>query len=66
MTTLRIPPRGAIETELQTQGSLRFLIRPLGSNQSYVTHSVLMDPNDVMRLTVANQLRFSTPVVGSW
>lgn len=66
MTTLRIPVRGPVATELQIHGSLRFLIRPLGSRSSYTTHSVLVTPGDVMSLTVANQLWLSTLVVGSW
>ena len=66
MMTVRIPLRRALATELQTQGSLRFLIRPLGSRSSYMTHSVIMTPGDVMSLTVANQLWLSTLVVGSW
>ena len=66
MTTLRIPLRGAVASELNTQGSLRFLIRPLGSRSSHTTYSVIVTPGDVMHLTVANQLRFSTLVVGSW
>ncbi len=65
MTTLRIPLRGAIAWELNSQGSLHFLIRPLGSRSSYTTHSVIMTPGDVMSLTVANQLRLSTLVVRS-
>ncbi len=66
MTTVRIPLRGAVASELNREGSLRFLIRPLGSRSSYTTHSVIMTPGDVMSLTVANQLRLSTLVVGSW
>ncbi len=67
LTTLRIPLRGPVATELQIHGSLRFLIRPLGnSRESYTTHSVIMNPGDVMNLTVANQLWLSTLVVGSW
>lgn len=67
MTTLRIPLRGAVASELQIHGSLRFLIRPLGNpRESYTTHSVFMTPGEVMSLTVANQLGLSTLVVGSW
>ncbi len=66
LTTLRIPLRGPVATELQIHGSLRFLIRPLGnSRESYTTHSVIMTPGDVMSLTVANQLWLSTLVVKS-
>ena len=65
MTTQRIPLRGAVASELRTHGTLRFLIRPLGSNESFVTHSILAGPDDVMRLIVATRLRFSTLVVGN-
>ena len=62
--TERIPLRGRIRTELQNQGSLRFLIKPLGNpNESYITHSVFMAPGDVIHLTVENQLTRSTLVV---
>ncbi len=66
MTTLRIPLRGAVATQLDLQGSLRFQIRPLGSRSSYLTDPLVMSPGDVMHLTVANQLRLSTLVVRSW
>ncbi len=66
MTTLRIPLRGPIGTELQIHGSLRFLIRPLDNpSESYTTRSVIMTPGEVMSLTVANQLVLSTLAVGS-
>ncbi len=66
-TTERIPLRGRIRTELLTRGSLRFLIRHLGSpNESYLTHSVIMRPGHVMHLTVAAQLRHSTLAVERW
>ncbi len=64
LATDRIRLRGRIKAELQTQGSLRFLIEPLGNpRESYTTHSVFMTPGDVMHLTVANHLRNSTLVV---
>ncbi len=64
MTTLRIPMRGAVASELNTQGALRFLIKPLGSTRSYATHSVIMTPGDVMSVTVANRLMHSSILVG--
>ena len=65
MATLRIPLRGAVVSELNLQGSLRFLIRPLGDPRGgYITHSVNMIPGDVMSLTVANRLSHSTILVG--
>ncbi len=63
MSTRRIPLRGAVASQLSSQGSLRFEIRPLGSRRGYMTHSVFMTPGDVMHLTVANLLRNSTLVV---
>ncbi len=66
MSTLRIPLRGAVASQLHLQGSLRFQIRPFGSRGSYLTDSLIMSPGDVMHLTVANQLRLSTLVVRSW
>ena len=67
MTTLRIPLRGRIKMELRAQGSLRFLIRPVGNlRESYLTHSVFAIPGDVVSLTVENQLWLSTLVVRSW
>ena len=63
MSTLRIPLRGAVASQLRSQGSLRFEIRPLGSRSSYMTDSVIMAPGDVMHLTVASHLRHSTLVV---
>ena len=66
MTTLRIPMRGPVATELHSQGSLRFLISPLGNpRESYTTHSVIMTPGNVMHLTVANQSWLTTLVVRS-
>ena len=66
MTTVRIPLRRALVTELQTQGSLRFLIRPLGNlRETYLTDAVFTTSGEVMSLTVANQLWLSTLVVGS-
>ena len=63
MTTLRIPLRGALA---QIRGRLQFLIKPLASSTSYITHSVVVAPGDVLRLTVENQLTLSTLVPGRW
>lgn len=66
MMTLRIPMRGPVASELNSQGSLRFLISPLGNpRESYTTHSLIMTPGDVMSLTVANQSWLTTLVVRS-
>ncbi len=66
MTTLRVPLRGAVASQLRLDGSLRFQVRPLGSRSSYLTDALFMSPGDVMHLTVANQLLLSTLVVRSW
>ncbi len=66
MTTLRIPLRGAAASQLNSQGSLRFEIRPLGSRSGYMTDSVIMIPGEVVHLTVASHLNNSTLVVKSW
>ncbi len=66
MTTLRVPLRGAVASQLRLHGSLRFQIRPFASRSSYLTDALMMSPGDVMHLTVANQLRLSTLVVRSW
>ncbi len=65
MTTLRIPLRGAVASQLNREGTLRFEIRPLGSRSSYMTDSVIMTPGDVMHLTVANHSWLTTLVVKS-
>ncbi len=44
MSTLWIPLRGAVASQLTSEGSLRFEIRPLGSRRGYMTHSVFMAP----------------------
>ncbi len=65
MATLRIPLRGAVASQLNRQGSLRFQIKPLGNpRENYITHSVILAPGDVLHLTVASQLTLSTLVVG--
>ncbi len=62
MTTERIPLRGRI----RGYGQLQFLIKPFASSTTYITHSVVLSPGDMVSLTVANQLGLSTLVVGSW
>ena len=62
LTTARIPLRGRIRSELQAHGQLQFLIKPFASSATYITNSVVLTPGDVLRLTVANQLAFSTLV----
>ncbi len=44
LATERIPVRGSIRRELQAHGRLQFLIKPLASSTSYVTHSVVPGP----------------------
>ena len=61
LTTELIPLRRRIKMELIAQESLRFLLKPLGNpHESYTTHSVVLAPGAALRLTVENELRFST------
>ena len=57
--------RGRVLHEIRTRGTVRFLIRPLGSRASYTTHAVLVGPGDEMRLNVSNQLSLTTLYIGS-
>ncbi len=63
MTSSVIPLRGALAAELRGGGTFRVLIRPLASQTSFTTHSVLIGPGDEMQLNVENQLSLSTLVV---
>ncbi len=63
LTTQQIPVRGRIKTELQAYRQLQFLIKPLASSTSHVTHPVILTSGDVLRLTVENRLPQSTLVV---
>lgn len=65
MTSSVIQIRGALAAELRSGGTFRFLIRPLASRTSFITHSVLIGPGDEMQLNVENQLSLSTLVVRS-
>ena len=60
LTTERISLRGRI----RSYGRLQFLIQPLASSTAYITHSVVLAPGDMLRLTVANHLTHSTLVLG--
>ncbi len=65
MTTTVIPLRGQIASQAFSQGSLQFLIRPIGSTVSYTTHTILVRAGSVTELTVENRLEHSTLMVRS-
>ncbi len=65
MTTSVIPLKGAVAAQAFSQGSLQFLLRPLGSRVSYTTHAVHITPGNVTELTVATQLEHTTLMVRS-
>lgn len=52
--------RGRVLQEIRNRGSVRFLLRPLGSRASYTTPPILVQPGDQIQLSVANRLGFST------
>ncbi len=55
--------RGPVLQEIRNRGTVRFLIRPIGSRASYTTQAMLVHPGDQMQLSVANRLTFSTVFV---
>lgn len=63
MNSAVIPIRGAIAAEAWSRGSVQLLLRPIGTRSSFTTPAVFVTPGDVMRLTVANQLTFSSLTV---
>ena len=65
MTTAVIPMRGQIAAQALSQGSLQFLIRPIGSTVSYTTHTIPVYAGSVTELTVENRLEHSTLMVRS-
>ena len=52
--------RGRALQEIRNRGSVRFLLRPIGSRATYTTLAIIVHPGDQMRLSVANQLALST------
>ena len=64
-TTIVIPMRGPIAFQALSQGSLQFLIRPIGSTVRYTTRAIHVNAESVTELTVANRLEFSTLMVRS-
>ncbi len=64
-STIAIPMRGPIKYQAVSQGSLQFLIRPIGSNVRYMTRAILVSAGSVTELTVANRLELSTLMVRS-
>ena len=60
-----IPIKGSVLQEIRSRGSIRFMLRPFGSRAGFATQVVLVQPGDEIRLTVANQLTFSTLLVAT-
>lgn len=52
--------RGRVLQEIRNRGTVRFLLRPIGSRASYTTQAMLVHPGDQIQLSVANQLALST------
>ncbi len=63
-SSARIRVRGRLLQEIRNRGSVRLALRPIGSRASYVTEAVMVQLGDEIRLSVANQLSFSTVIVG--
>ncbi len=60
LNTKRILLRVPVADSENRAGSVRFLISPLLSTTSFLTHAITVAPGDVVRITVAKQLAFST------
>lgn len=60
VSSARIRLKGSVLREIRSRGSIRFLVRPLGSRADFATQAILVQPGDEIRLTVANQLSLST------
>ncbi len=56
----RIRLKGSALREIRSRGSIRLLLRPLGSRAGFATQAVFVQPGDEIRLTVANQITLST------
>ncbi len=65
MTTAVIPMRGQVASQALSQGSLQFLIRPIGATVSYTTHTIPVYAGSVTELTVENRLEHSTLMMRS-
>ena len=63
LTNAVIKLRGRVKAEISLGANARFVLRPLGSRDTYVTHYVNVGPGDQIQLTVANQLTLSTVVL---
>ncbi len=60
LNTKRIPLRVPVADLVNHDGSVRFLISPMRSTKSFLTHAITVAPGDVVRITVANRLALST------
>ena len=59
-STERIRLKGSVLQQVRSRGSIRLMLRPLGSRAGFATQAVFVQPGDEIRLTVANQLTLST------
>lgn len=50
---VRVRPRSA-------RGTIRLLVRPIGSRQAHLTNQVLVSPGETVRLTVGNHLALTS------
>ncbi len=59
LNTKRIPLQVPVADSENPDGSVRFLISPMRSTKSFLTHAITVAPGDVVRITVASQLALS-------
>ena len=60
LNTKRIPIQVPVADSENRDGSVRFLISPVRSTSSFLTHPITVGPGDMVRITVAKQLALST------
>ena len=63
VSTSVIRLRGRVLHEIRNRGTVRFLLRPIGSRASYTTQPMLVNPGDQIQLSVASRLVYSTSFV---
>ena len=59
-SSVRVAIQGRVLQEIRNRGTLRLLVRPIGTRASHRTQEVLVRPGDELLLSVANQLSLST------
>ena len=60
VSSMRVPIEGRVLQEIRNRGTLRLLLRPIGSRASHRTQEVVVRPGDELSLSVANLLSLST------